>query len=191
MRLAEAGRPADEQRVVGEAGQLGDGERGGVREAVAVADDELVEREARVELSAGQVGRRARLRRGLRRRVDRGPGSGRPLRLPARRSPAGATSETSVPAPSTASAHAWSTREKRPLTHGRILSGASTTSVPRIELASRQRLEPDVPGRVSDGVAQLPLDAPPGVWEIVVEHEGAGRPPPEGEVGRSWSAEGP
>ena len=53
VRLAEPGRPADEERVVGEAGQLGDGERGGVGEPVGVADDELLERVARVEGSAG------------------------------------------------------------------------------------------------------------------------------------------
>ena len=54
VRLAEAGRAVEEERVVGLAGQLGDGERGGVGEAVAVADDELVERELGVKL--GLVG---------------------------------------------------------------------------------------------------------------------------------------
>ena len=43
VRLAEAGRAADEQRVVGQAGHLGDGQRGRVGEPVAVADHELVE----------------------------------------------------------------------------------------------------------------------------------------------------
>ena len=47
--LAEAGRAADEQRVVGERRHLGDRERGAVGEPVGVADHELVEREARVE----------------------------------------------------------------------------------------------------------------------------------------------
>ena len=41
--LAEAGRPVEEERVVRLAGQLGHGERGGVGEAVARADDEPVE----------------------------------------------------------------------------------------------------------------------------------------------------
>ncbi len=53
--LADAGRAVDEQRVVGLAGELGDGERGGVGEAVRVADDELLEGVLRVE--AGVVGR--------------------------------------------------------------------------------------------------------------------------------------
>ena len=57
VRLAEAGRAADEERVVGEAGHLGDGERGGVREAVGVADDELLEGLAGVE---GRLGRSRR-----------------------------------------------------------------------------------------------------------------------------------
>jgi hypothetical protein len=45
MRLADAGRAADEQRVVCVRGQLGDGQRRGVGEPVAVADHELPERE--------------------------------------------------------------------------------------------------------------------------------------------------
>ena len=49
VRLADARRAVDEERVVGLAGQLGDRERGGVGEAVAVADDELVEGELRAE----------------------------------------------------------------------------------------------------------------------------------------------
>ena len=61
--LAEAGRPADVQRVVGEAGHLGDGERGGVGEAVGVADDELLERVARVEASDRGPARPGRLAR--------------------------------------------------------------------------------------------------------------------------------
>ena len=53
--LAEAGRRVQEQRVVGLARELGDRERRGVREPVAVADDELVERVAGVELVAAGV----------------------------------------------------------------------------------------------------------------------------------------
>ena len=57
--LAEPGRAADEERVVGQAGHLGDGERGRVGEPVAVADHELVEGQARVELlrRGGALGR--------------------------------------------------------------------------------------------------------------------------------------
>jgi hypothetical protein len=58
--LADARRAVDEQRVVGLGGQLGDGERGGVREAVRVADDELVEGVAGVERRGVVVGPRGR-----------------------------------------------------------------------------------------------------------------------------------
>ena len=65
VRLANARGAADEQRVVGLRGHLGDGQRGGVGEAVAVADDELVEGQLGVAERAGagrarrDVGRRA------------------------------------------------------------------------------------------------------------------------------------
>ena len=49
VRLAEPRLAVDEERVVGLGRHLGDGERGGVPEPVAVADDELVEGVARVE----------------------------------------------------------------------------------------------------------------------------------------------
>ena len=111
--LAEPGRAADEQRVVGEPGHLGDGERGGVGEPVAVADDELVEGEAGVEGGAGGDHRALRRRRragGRGRRARRGrpgrPGRGRPRCTRAARARSG------------------------PPTHGRIESGASTTSTP-------------------------------------------------------------
>ena len=61
--LADAGRPADEERVVGLRGHLGDGQRGGVGEAVAVADDELVEGELGVAERPGVLGRLAGVRR--------------------------------------------------------------------------------------------------------------------------------
>ena len=62
MCLAEAGVRVDEQRVVVVTGLLGDGESGGVGEAVGLADDEVVERvlgnEARIVGSrAGGVDR--------------------------------------------------------------------------------------------------------------------------------------
>jgi len=43
VRLADAWWPADEQGVVRVSGHLGDRQRGGVGEPVAVADHELVE----------------------------------------------------------------------------------------------------------------------------------------------------
>ena len=56
VRLAEPGRRVEEQRVVGLAGDLGDGQRGGVGQAVALADDELLEAVAGVELGGLAVG---------------------------------------------------------------------------------------------------------------------------------------
>src|SRR5205823_5405744 len=47
--LADTGRAVDEERVVRLPGRLGDRERRGVGEAVGVADDERLEREARVD----------------------------------------------------------------------------------------------------------------------------------------------
>ena len=57
--LADAGGAVDEQRVVGVAGKLGHGQRRGMGEAVGVADDELLERQVRVDpvvLGDGRVG---------------------------------------------------------------------------------------------------------------------------------------
>ena len=53
VRLAETGGTVDEQRVVRTRGTLGDRQRGRVREAVRRADDELVERVARIQLRRG------------------------------------------------------------------------------------------------------------------------------------------
>jgi hypothetical protein len=53
VRFAETGRPVDEQRVVRTGRALGDAQRGRVGETVRRADDELVERVARVELRGG------------------------------------------------------------------------------------------------------------------------------------------
>ena len=114
--LAEAGRAVEEERVVGLAGQLGDGERGGVGEAVGVADDELVERELRVELGLGARRRRAPARASAR-------GAARSARRARRR-------RRSCPGPSTAAAQVCRTRAKRSATQLRISSGAATTSVP-------------------------------------------------------------
>ncbi len=55
VRLAQAGRRVQEQRVVGLAGKLGDRQRRGVGKTVSVADDELVEAVARVQGAGGEV----------------------------------------------------------------------------------------------------------------------------------------
>ena len=128
VRLAEAGRAADEERVVGEAGHLGDRERRGVGEAVGVADDELLEGVAGVEAPRRVGG----VRRGDRRRLAMtadvpaappGP-SPRPSSWPA------VTTSTAVPLPRTAPAQRSSRSPKRCWTQGRIRSGATTTRVP-------------------------------------------------------------
>ena len=84
--LADAGGPVDEERVVGVAGKLGHGERGGVGEAIGVADDELLEREAGVDPMVRGDGLRGRCgRTGARR--SRPPG--RCVAHAPRRSPGG------------------------------------------------------------------------------------------------------
>ena len=70
--FTDAGRAIDEQRVVGLPGQLGDGERGRMREPVRIADDELPEGVLRVEpLALGWLVRGCRLRGGGRRSARR------------------------------------------------------------------------------------------------------------------------
>ena len=156
MRLAEPGRAADEQRVVGERRHLGDRERGAVGEPVGVADDELVEREARVE---GDVGRRP---------GERVAGRGASA---ARRGPRAPTSRTATSGPSTRAApRPGAARLKRSATHARLSSGAVTTSVPPSRRAGVERLEVELPGGVRHGGPELGPDAPPGMREIVVGH---------------------
>ena len=99
VRLAEPGRAADEERVVGERRHLGDRERGAVGEAVGVADDELVEREAGVEGDVGGGPQRAARPAAAPRSRPRGP----PGRRAGPRRPGRAR----------AAAPAWSTRLKR------------------------------------------------------------------------------
>ena len=54
--LADTGRAVEEERVVGDGRLLGHGQRRGVGEPVAVAEDELLEGELRVELVAYRAG---------------------------------------------------------------------------------------------------------------------------------------
>ena len=55
MGLADARRSVDEERVVRVAGELGHRQGGGVREAVGVADDELLEGQRRVDPVLGRA----------------------------------------------------------------------------------------------------------------------------------------
>ena len=101
---------------------LGDGERGGVGEAVAVADHELVERVRGLKASSAAVA-------GVRRRRV-AAGATRPSgadELDARRR-----------ARAPRAAQACSTRPKRSLTQARLASGAATTSVAAVELVGRR-----------------------------------------------------
>src|SRR5438270_12372264 len=49
VSLPDSRRPVDEERVVSLSGHLRDRERGGMREAIASADDETIERVSRLE----------------------------------------------------------------------------------------------------------------------------------------------
>ena len=54
VRLAHSHAAIEEERIVGARGPLGDGQRGGARKLVAVADDEVVEGVARIQLRGGR-----------------------------------------------------------------------------------------------------------------------------------------
>ena len=107
--LSDSRRAADEQRVVGLCGHLRDGERRGVREAVAVADDELLEGQLGVAQRAGAAS------------PGRSSTADRRSRSPTRRrealdSPA-RTSSTTTFGPSTARALSRRTPPKRSRIH--------------------------------------------------------------------------
>jgi hypothetical protein len=163
MRLAEPRRAADEERVVGEAGHLRDGQRSGVGQAIGVADHELVECEARVEGRACEAARR-RLDDG-RMVVTRDELHARVRAEYGRRAGCDETREAGL--------HPGAARRRR-----------LDDERPRAQLASRQWLEPELPGGVPCRTPHLSADAPPGVWKVVVGHRSA-EGPPRGEVGGS------
>ncbi len=169
--LADAGRAADEQRVVGLRGHLGDGQRGGVGEAVAVADDELVE---------GQLGvaERARARavawrrapalacsapvasgaRAARRRVARRPATC-PLASLSRALDAAVLDELddACRARGRCAAQASRTRPKRSWIQLRAVRGRLRAQRALVELERPQRLEPDAIGGLVDGAGRARL----------------------------------
>ena len=169
MRLAEPGRAADEERVVREAGHLGDGERGGVREAVGVADDELLERVARVERAPARCGsaRADRARLGV---------------VP------GATSSTRTSGPEHGGGAACEQAPEALLDPGPDRVGRLDEERPVAQRAGGERLEPLVPGRLGDGPLQLGADRAPAGWVLVVGHRRV-RSPPRREAGveRRWN----
>ena len=159
VRLAEPGRAADEQRVVGERRHLGDRQRGAVGEPVGVADHELVEREARVEGDVGGLPGSAH-GRGRRRCVGRDEldGGRGPEHAPRRglQQPAEAVGD---PRPA--------------------LVGGGEDQGAAVEPSYLERLEVELPRGVRHGGPQLGADAPPGLREIVVGHVDAEAPPPQ------------
>src|SRR5205814_1783153 len=76
MSLAQAGRRMQEQWVVGLARILGDGECGRMGEAIAIADDELVEAVAGVERLGGVGGQLSASEGGPIREAQAGPEAG-------------------------------------------------------------------------------------------------------------------
>ena len=174
--LAEPGRPADEQRVVGQPGHLGDGERGGVGEPVAVADDELVEREARVEGRAGA--RSPRPAAAARRRTGRTP------------SPGATSSKLDARAEHGLGARAQHAREA-PADPGADRVGRLDDQHAGLERAGRERLQPDVPGGLADRVPQLAAGCGARRGGVRRRTRGRGAASSGREVGRSGVREAP
>ncbi len=177
MGLADAGGAADEQRVVGLRGHLGDGQGGGVGEAVAVADDELLE---------GELGVAERRRccwcggtlRVSRRRAVRRAG--------VLRSSATAAAWWSLPPASGAAASstldvgpedeldAGLDRPSEALADpaARVRRGLDEQVV-IVELDRAQRLEPDAVGGLVDDERKLGLHPRPYVLELVAHGSGS------------------
>ena len=156
------GRPVDEERVVGVAGELGHGQGGGVGEAVGVADDELLEGQRWVDpvvlgahaapatLASAAPGAGAALGGGARAHVDGDLGAeDRRRRWPAARA-----------------------RSARPPT-SRSSSGASTTSTSPSSAERPQGREPDVVHVSRDRLAQLVLDGAPDVLGVLGHDRGS------------------
>ena len=173
MGLAEPGRPADEQRVVGQAGHLGDRERGGVREAVRVADHELVEREAGVDSPCGCVALRRCAAVGSRGswRVSGAAGPSGSLREMSRRRSADRAPRR---------AQAFSSRPKRRSTRARIVVGRGEDEQVAVPCDGLERVEPELPHRLGYRRAESGADERPGVSEVVVGHGRARAPPLRG-----------
>ena len=169
--LAEARPAVDEERVVGVAGLLGHGQRRGVGEAVAAADDELLE---------GVLG-------------DQGPlsaGAAPPDR---------ALTVDPVPSPrrttSTVASGAEAAPRLRPGAGPRSGHGPSADVVRRAHetavsrtAGESQRLEPDVEGEVGHVGAKLFADAVPDRLQLFALRQQ--RPLPEGWFDDDWVGEG-
>ncbi len=157
MGLADAGRAADEERVVGLGRHLRDGQRGRVGETVAVADHELLEGQLGVAEGPGSVRRRG-WRRGGRTPAD-GIAPGLLGCFGQLQLPAGAERELDARLDRAAvalldpSARVCGHRH-----HDRLLA----------QLERTQRLQPDLVGGLVHRQRQLGLDVRPNLLEVVV-----------------------
>ena len=153
------GRSVDEERVVGVAGELGDGQRGGVGEAVGVADDELLEGQRRVDPVLGRA-RGGRL-------VPGGPGAGAALGGRARAHVDGDLGSED--------------RRDAGLQHAREALGDPGAQLARglddedvaLEAERLQGREPDVVHVSRDRLAQLVLDGAPDVLGVLGHDRGS------------------
>ena len=158
--LADAGRAADEERVVGLGGHLGDGQRGRVGEAVGVADHELLEGELGVAERPRAVGRLACA-------PARAPGR------PARRRAAGRAARSASVSSSwpVGTEHELDARLDRAtealLDPAACVCGHGDHDGLLAQLERAQRLEPDLVGRLVDHERELGLDVRPNVLEVV------------------------
>ena len=190
VRLADAGRPADEERVVRLRGHLGDGQRGGVGEAVGVADHELVEGQLGVaERSAagreGALGGRPAVAPGR----ERPPPARRVRRARAAAWASAGRSSTVASGPSTSSTLAWITRPKRPWIQRQVCGGRlERRGAPRASSTGSQGREPDAVRGLVDDECELGLDARPYVLELTAH--GSVYPPLPGCV-VDYSKRGP
>ena len=154
--FSEPGGPVDEQRVVGTRRALGDRHRGRVREAVRRADDELVERVARIQRawsasprSASASATRRASSVASRRRARRSAGRARPAPR------AGAWCRRATTMSSGTPVSAWAASVEQAEVAGAERSTATELGTPRIRVSSRavegvHPLEPGVPRRFGE-----------------------------------------
>ena len=159
MGLAQPRRRVQEQRVVGLARELGDGQRGRVGEAIAVADDELLER------SAGSMGPRPARPRAWRRH-DREPARVRGWLG------AGSPAATALPRhPAPCGGAGLDSRPKRLATQLRVASGASDEEYAGLEGLGLEPSEPDLVGRIPHRSPQLGADLAPRIDRLELRRQ--------------------
>lgn len=195
MGLTDAWGPADEERVVGLSGHLGDRQGGGVGESVGVTDDELIERELGVAQwpnVRGHVrGRATRLRLLCMRRSGRATSvAGRGDRAGVGRGRGRADELDDGPSPQDElRARLDYPAEARLDPALRVRRGLDQETVTG-ELERAQGRQPDAIGGLVDREGELGLHPRPYVLELVA-HGSVDRPllPEAGD--RNYSKEGP